>query len=532
VPYSLTKIVKMSAVQKMSYIVVILILHQLAGISSNVHDHNHHHGHGEHDAHHHHESDGSGDCELDDSLADLIKNFGLSVLGKDQESADDVQPTEDHNHINIKALIDELFHPSTTQRSTTSTTQKVTSTERLPIKSHDFGWDKSPIDLVMSNHLLEPVFGPEDKERHSRNFGATTQSPVYLTETHYYFPGDFSESHKKESFSPIQENRQAKSINLDLNLDVSQLIDKPTIPVVDTRLANFLLVNGGRRPKSLPAKSKQHINNNSDRTNAPISLDNPLLFKQPTTPPFLIKFVDAPRKNNSPSEFSRSKSSSSLTSKGHISKRIQAPSTASQLNRPITNSVGSSHSKLAQPQPRLPPTTTSPASAPRSGFRPSSVLHTALTQVKHDVQLHAGKQSPTRATHKSSKVSHRPRKTKPRKSSRRQKHRPGNPSSLQESGPSLRRQKSQNLSESKGSKHKGMVGFNGLDMMRMKEDKFECLDKDEGLHADVSSGCQRFYMCHENGRSGRFSCPIGTLFNNLLGVCDWAGKVDCLGSNL
>ena len=36
----------------------------------------------------------------------------------------------------------------------------------------------------------------------------------------------------------------------------------------------------------------------------------------------------------------------------------------------------------------------------------------------------------------------------------------------------------------------GHVGFNGLDMMRMKEDKFECVDRAEGLHADVSSGCQ------------------------------------------
>jgi len=513
----------------MNKIIVILILHQLTGVLSNAHGegHNHHHpGHGDHGAHHHHDSDGSGDCELDDGLADLIKNFGLSVLGKDQESADDVQPTEDHDHINIKALIDELFHPSTTQKTTTTTTHQVTSTERLPIKSHDLGWDISPIDLVMSNHLLEPVFEPEAKARHSRNFGATTQKPVYLTETHYYFPGDFGESHEKDSFSPIQENRESKSLNLDLNLDVSQLIDKPTIPVVDTRLANFLLVNGGRRPKNLPTKSKQHINENSDDTNVFNSLDNPLQFKQPTAPPFLIKFVDAPRKNNSPSEFSRSKTLASLPSKGQISRRIQAPGSASQFNRPITNSVGSSHSKLAHPQP---PTTTSAASAPRSGSRTSSMLHTALTQVKHDVQLHAGKQSPANAAQKSTKFSHKPRKTQHRKSNRHPKHRLSNLSSAQEFGALSRRQKSQDISGSKRKENKGMVGFNGLDMMRMKDDKFECVDKAEGLHADLSSGCQRFYMCHENGRSGRFSCPVGTLFNTNLGVCDWASKVDCEG---
>ena len=41
-------------------------------------------------------------------LTDLIQNFGLAVLGKDQESADDVQPTEDHSHINIKVIILQL----------------------------------------------------------------------------------------------------------------------------------------------------------------------------------------------------------------------------------------------------------------------------------------------------------------------------------------------------------------------------------------------------------------------------------------
>ena len=39
---------------------------------------------------------------------------------------------------------------------------------------------------------------------------------------------------------------------------------------------------------------------------------------------------------------------------------------------------------------------------------------------------------------------------------------------------------------------------------------------------------QRFYMCHEHGRSGRFSCPAGTLFSDKLGVCDWARRVRCV----
>ena len=64
--------------------------------------HHHDHSHGNHGVQNHHEHGVSGDCELDDSLAELIESFGLVVLGKDQESADDVQPTEDHDHINIK----------------------------------------------------------------------------------------------------------------------------------------------------------------------------------------------------------------------------------------------------------------------------------------------------------------------------------------------------------------------------------------------------------------------------------------------
>merc|ERR1719244_928543 len=287
----------------MMSIVMMIIAHNTIGVLSNVHGHdqNHHHDHGNHGAHHHH--DDSGDCELDDSLADLIKSFGLSVLGKDQESADDVQPTEDHDHINIKALVEELFHPSTTQKTTTTTTARTTWTERLPIKSHDLGWDKSPVDLVMSNHLLEPVFSPDETDRQLKNFEATTQKPVYLTETHYYFPGDFSDSHEKDEFSPIEQERASKSLDLNLNLDASQLIDKPTIPVVDTRLTNFLLVNRGVRDQTKHTKSKQenkHIGENSETIRVLNDLDTPFQFKQSTPPPFLIKFKNIPRRNDIP----------------------------------------------------------------------------------------------------------------------------------------------------------------------------------------------------------------------------------------
>ena len=91
------------------------------------------HGHGHH---HHHDHDHGADIDGGEDLESLIKNFGIAVLGKDQESADDVQPTADHSHVNIKALINELFHPSSTS-TTTTTTPLTTSTQRLPIKESD-----------------------------------------------------------------------------------------------------------------------------------------------------------------------------------------------------------------------------------------------------------------------------------------------------------------------------------------------------------------------------------------------------------
>ena len=63
----------------------------------------------------------------------------------------------------FQALIDELFHPSSTT-TTTTTTPATTSTQRLPIKAHELGWELSPIDLVMANSVLEPVFSDDQKQ--------------------------------------------------------------------------------------------------------------------------------------------------------------------------------------------------------------------------------------------------------------------------------------------------------------------------------------------------------------------------------
>ena len=209
------------------------------------------HGHdGHHHGHHHHHPEGVEDLES------LIQNFGIAVLGKDQESANDVQPTADHSHVNIKvrrflrsccclifmfqALINELFHPSTTS-TTTTTTPATTSTQRLPIKSHDLGWDLSPIDLVMSNSILEPVFSPEQKQHLQHRSG-----PTYLTETPYLARDDDDNDDDNDDDEVVlgdrrQPLRSGKSLNLIMNLHPEQLIDKPTLPVLDTRRANFIL---------------------------------------------------------------------------------------------------------------------------------------------------------------------------------------------------------------------------------------------------------------------------------------------------
>ncbi|GIY46960.1 hypothetical protein CDAR_238151 [Caerostris darwini] len=52
-----------------------------------------------------------------------------------------------------------------------------------------------------------------------------------------------------------------------------------------------------------------------------------------------------------------------------------------------------------------------------------------------------------------------------------------------------------------------------------------------GYYADVSSRCQMFHICHDNGQRSSFLCPIGTVFNQEYLVCDWWYNVDC-GSSL
>ena len=62
-------------------------------------------------------------------------------------------------------------------------------------------------------------------------------SPAYLTETPYLAREDNSLGTGARDQLP----RSAKSLDLQLELEPGLLSDKPTLPVLDTRRANFLL---------------------------------------------------------------------------------------------------------------------------------------------------------------------------------------------------------------------------------------------------------------------------------------------------
>jgi len=510
------------------------LLTGLTGILCNGGEH-----HGDHGHHHHH----GGGVPATEELTDLIQNFGLAVLGKDQESANDIQPTADHSHINVKALINELFHPSTTSTSTT-TTPRTTSTQRLPIKSHDLGWELSPIDLVMSNSILKPVFSPEQLERQSRML-----RPVYLTETPYL----------KSDEDQFVENqlRSGKSLGLDsLNLDPEQLIDKPTLPVLDTRRANFLLVNGGKRSKTGRRKkisknkgddvkktSKKHQHGDDDEddvlwretvwslkfrqtsphpeidsestTNTPLSDLSPFLqppardVSSPARRPN-EKALATNASSRKPSQFS-----GPARLKGGKSSGKNVEDHERNPEQPDTDSRHLKHGQNTRPQ-QVRGTTTSRRRKSNDDGSEDIFDDKAGDIILHDDQLDSSHPHTGPVNHNLRPSQVKPVKTVPRKK---------NAVRRGKKVESQQRRSKQNLVDNKRQGESDEQQM--LRSSTVTKSKFECQHKSEGLHPDIQSGCQRFYMCHENGRSGRFTCPVGTLFSHQLGVCDWAKKVDC-----
>ena len=95
-----------------------------------------------------------------------------------------------------------------------------------------------PLQIVITTiliffhlHFLLPVI-PHLVQTHSQLL-----SPAYLTETPYLARDDPSLGPGAREQLP----RSGKSLDLQLELEPGLLSDKPTLPVLDTRRANFLL---------------------------------------------------------------------------------------------------------------------------------------------------------------------------------------------------------------------------------------------------------------------------------------------------
>uniref|UniRef100_T1KU67 Chitin-binding type-2 domain-containing protein n=1 Tax=Tetranychus urticae TaxID=32264 RepID=T1KU67_TETUR len=57
---------------------------------------------------------------------------------------------------------------------------------------------------------------------------------------------------------------------------------------------------------------------------------------------------------------------------------------------------------------------------------------------------------------------------------------------------------------------------------------FRCSDQQyPGYYGDVETKCQVFHICQSDGRQDDFICPIGTVFNQMLFVCDWWNNFRC-----
>ena len=81
-------------------------------------------------------------------------------------------------------------------------------------------------------HVIPPITNPHLVQTHSQLL-----APAYLTETPYLARDDPSLGAGAREQLP----RSGKSLDLDLELEPGLLSDKPTLPVLDTRRANFLL---------------------------------------------------------------------------------------------------------------------------------------------------------------------------------------------------------------------------------------------------------------------------------------------------
>ncbi|KAI1286770.1 hypothetical protein HDE_10563 [Halotydeus destructor] len=65
-------------------------------------------------------------------------------------------------------------------------------------------------------------------------------------------------------------------------------------------------------------------------------------------------------------------------------------------------------------------------------------------------------------------------------------------------------------------------------LTEVPETLFKCSDQEfPGYYGDVEARCQVFHVCQADGRKDSFLCPIGTIFNQQLFVCDWWTNFRC-----
>lgn len=100
--------------------------------------------------------------------------------------------------------------------------------------------------------------------------------------------------------------------------------------------------------------------------------------------------------------------------------------------------------------------------------------------------------------------------------------------SIVPSAMSNNRESSKRKSSSKTLKKSGNL-FNGApkaSLSSIPKTSFECTEKRDGVYADEETGCQVWHIC-QNGQMHSFLCPMGTIFSEKNGVCDWWYNTPC-----
>ncbi|XP_035223765.1 uncharacterized protein LOC118196418 [Stegodyphus dumicola] len=79
----------------------------------------------------------------------------------------------------------------------------------------------------------------------------------------------------------------------------------------------------------------------------------------------------------------------------------------------------------------------------------------------------------------------------------------------------------------------GVPGQSYPNFDKIPETSFDCRDQQgPGYYGDVESHCQVFHICQAGGRQNTFLCPVGTLFNQEMFVCDWWFNVNCAETSM